>query len=326
MTMTMTTTEAEIDKAVAFLRAGALVAFPTETVYGLGGDASNAVAVRKIFRAKERPYDHPLIVHIAHREQLSDWARDIPPAALQLAQAFWPGPLTMIFKKQPHVLDVVTGGQDTVGLRIPSHPIAQALLAKFAAGVAAPSANKFTHLSPTSAAAVREELGADVDMILDGGDCAVGLESTIVSMVDEHPIILRPGMITADMIATVLATEVLSARQDTPVPRAPGTHHLHYAPTTLTELMTTNAIAAFVSRLNTQDLPIAFVMHSKQQLPASVHSVTMAADASTYAHDLYRTLRALDHQQFKRIIIEAVPETSAWDAIRDRILKATAVR
>jgi len=152
----------KISIAAQLLKAGKLVAIPTETVYGLGADASNANAVRQIFRAKNRPYDHPLIVHVAHVSQLSDWARDIPDHALKLAKVFWPGPLTLILKKQPHVLDIVTGGQDTVGLRIPRHPIAQAVLQAFGGGVAAPSANQFTHISPTTAEAVREELGDQV--------------------------------------------------------------------------------------------------------------------------------------------------------------------
>ncbi len=318
----------DIDKAVQLLRAGGLVGIPTETVYGLGADAGNEAAIRKIFQAKERPHDHPLIVHVASVEQLSDWAREIPPAALQLAKVFWPGPLTIILKKQPHVLDLVTGGQDTVGLRIPSHPVAHELLKRFGRGVAAPSANKFTHISPTTAVAVQEELGDRVDLILDGGDCTVGLESTIIDMSGNAPVILRPGMINSQAIANVLGAAVDVSRQDAPDLRAPGMHHLHYAPVTQTMLMESKAIPALVASLRPDDLPVALVMHSQAhaEIDKRVHRVQMPDDAAAYAHELYRTLRELDHQQYRRIIVETVPETAEWDAIRDRLSKASAER
>lgn len=318
---------AEITQAVEILRAGGLVAMPTETVYGLGADASNEAAIRKIFAAKERPYDHPLIVHIAHLEQLSDWARDIPRAAIKLAQAFWPGPLTMILKKQPHVLDVVTGGQDTVGLRMPKHEVAQALLNAFGSGVAAPSANKFTHISPTTAAAVQEELGGRVDMILDGGACEVGLESTIIDLSQPQPVVLRPGMLSAAAIEAVLGAPVLMRRQDKPAEiRAPGMHHLHYAPVTQTILMDTQALELHLQSLTADDLPVAVVLHSEIALPLchGVHVERLSANPQVYAHDIYHTLRTLDQKQFKRILIERVPDASAWDAIRDRLNKASA--
>jgi L-threonylcarbamoyladenylate synthase len=311
-----------ITEAVHLLQLGGLVAFPTETVYGLGADAHNEKAVRKVFRAKERPYDHPLIVHLAVFDQVKDWARDIPLAAVKLAEAFWPGPLTLILKKQSHVPDVLTANQDTVGLRIPSHPVAQALLQAFKGGIAAPSANKFTHISPTAAAAVREELGNKVNLILDGGDCTVGLESTIIDLSHEVPVILRPGMITAAMIAKVLNCPVTAARQDTPT-RAPGMHHLHYAPTTKTMLIATRDIATFAAALQAADFPIAFVTHSHPNLNPAIYHVTMPHNAAEYAHDLYRTLRHLDHQGFTRILIETVPPHPEWEAIRDRLVKAS---
>jgi L-threonylcarbamoyladenylate synthase len=318
-------TTATIVKAVQILLAGGLVAVPTETVYGLGADAGNEAAVRRIFLAKERPYDHPLIVHIAETRQLTDWARNVSPAALQLAHAFWPGPLTMVLKKQPQVLDRVTGGQDTVGLRIPSHPIAQALLKAFGRGVAAPSANNFTHISPTTAEAVQEELGDSVDLILDGGDCTVGLESTIIDMSRDTPVILRPGMISAEAIARVLGVRVTTARQDTAVTRTPGMHHLHYAPITKTTLLDANAISSLVASLRDNDVPMVVVMHSPAPVATSndIHRVQMPDEAVNYAHELYRTLRRLDNQHYKCIIIEAVPDTTAWDAIRDRLSKAS---
>src|SRR5579862_1987792 len=176
----MIMTEDEIRKAAEILHRGGLVAFPTETVYGLGADAANPSAIANVFSVKERPSDHPLIVHLAKLDELEYWAKDIPPAALTLAKAFWPGPLTLVLKKQAWVLDTLTAGQDTIALRIPKHPIAQALLLAFGGGIAAPSANKFTHVSPTTASAVQDELHDQVDLILDGGECDIGLESTIV--------------------------------------------------------------------------------------------------------------------------------------------------
>jgi L-threonylcarbamoyladenylate synthase len=383
--------ENTITKAVNILRGGGLVAIPTETVYGLGADAGNEGAIRKIFAAKERPYDHPLIVHLADIEQLSAWARDIPPLARRAAQAFWPGPLTLILKKQPQVLDIVTGGQDTVGLRIPRHPIAQALLQAFGAGIAAPSANKFTHISPTRAEAVREELGDRVDIILDGGDCEVGLESTIVDFTGDVPVILRPGMITAQALSQVLGLPVLSAQQEeisqsitsrqdgslqddksdiaksklppkesvlpvslalqnnsliqenvvtqeNLVTRAPGMHHLHYAPTTKTVLIESKNILGYVKTLQASDLPIAVMTcvtacsefqkiiqknESSSHPIKMIHHLPMPQNARAYAHDLYRILRDLDHQAFKCILIEMVPADSEWDAIRDRLNKAS---
>ena len=196
-------------EAVELLRAGELVAFPTETVYGLGADAGNPEALAKIFAAKGRPADHPLIVHVPDVAHLDQWAREIPDAAHLLAQAFWPGPLTLILKRQPTVPDLVTGGQDTVGLRIPHHPLALQLLKAFDGGIAAPSANRFGHISPTTAQHVREELGAAVALVLDGGPCSVGIESTIVDLSRGDPVILRPGMISAAQIDQALHQQVV---------------------------------------------------------------------------------------------------------------------
>jgi L-threonylcarbamoyladenylate synthase len=194
----------EIERAVALLRRGELVAFPTETVYGLGADAANPAAVARIFAAKGRPADHPLIVHLPAAEHLARWARDIPAEAEKLAAAFWPGPLTLILKRQPQVPNAVTGGQDTVGLRVPSHPLALELLRAFEGGIAAPSANRFGRISPTTAAHVREELGERVPLVLDGGACPVGIESTILDLSRGVPVLLRPGAIGPADIARVL--------------------------------------------------------------------------------------------------------------------------
>lgn len=314
----------DIQEAVRLLRSGGLVAFPTETVYGLGADARNPQAVNRIFQAKERPHHHPLIVHIADSTQLSQWAKEISEEAYLLATTFWPGPLTLILKKESHVLFQLTGGQDTIGLRIPKHPIAQQLLTAFGGGIAAPSANKFTHISPTTARAVEEELGKDVDVILDGGACEVGLESTIVDMSGRMPRILRPGMITAEQIAHVLGKDVACKEEAPTLMRAPGMHHLHYAPTTKTTLISTDALSHYVHTVQ-EEGPIALLLYSDRDfsLPASIHVTRMPRDAVHYAHDLYHQLRLLDNQHFKRIVIEAVPSGPEWEAIRDRLTKAS---
>lgn len=321
----MTTTNEQIKQAAKLLSEGGLVAFPTETVYGLGADAANEIAVRKIFRAKQRPYDHPLIVHIANMRQLDDWVQDVPGIAYQLAEAYWPGPMTLILKKRAHVLDVVSGGQATVGIRIPRHPVAKALLETFERGIAAPSANKFTHISPTTAAAVREELGDKVGMVLDGGACEVGLESTIIDLSQGEPVVLRPGMLTAEAIAAKLNIPVLSRRQADSEVRVPGMHHLHYAPTTTTHLIERADMASVLGELRLAELPVVVLVRDQAGLPTleNVFWVRMPADAIMYAHELYRVLRSLDAQHYKRIFIEAVPATTEWEAIRDRLMKAS---
>ena len=201
----------QIEHAVAVLRAGKLVAFPTETVYGLGADASSVAAIRKVFAAKQRPADHPLIVHLADVAALKHWASVVPREAWLLAEAYWPGPLTMVLPRAAHVPSELTGGQSTIALRVPSHPVARRLLKAFDGALAAPSANRFGRLSPTSAAHVREELGDAVDFILDGGECPVGIESTIVAFRNGQAAVLRPGAVTAEQIADTLQSEVVPA-------------------------------------------------------------------------------------------------------------------
>lgn len=312
-----------IKEAIAILKAGGLVAMPTETVYGLGADATNEEALRKIFQAKQRPMDHPLIVHLSNYEQIQDWVSFVSPAAERLAKAFWPGPLTLILPKAQHVLDIVTGHQQTVGIRIPSHPVAQALLKGFGGGIAAPSANRFGRISPTTAAAVREELGEAVDLILEGGACEIGLESTIVDVSGEHPVILRPGMITAAQIEAVLR-ESLMPVSDYQAPRVSGSLESHYAPVTKTQLMQSDEIDQFIRTVGEGDLPIALLIRTPRVVEnKKISCIAMSKDAKSYAHELYRTLRSVDSQQFRRIVIEDVPKNEEWAAIRDRLVKAS---
>lgn len=313
-----------IDEAVNLLRQGKLVAFPTETVYGLGADAANPAAIARIFAVKKRPADHPLIIHIANINELEHWAQNISPLAFKLAEKFWPGPLTLILKKQLHVLDLVTACQPTVGLRIPRHPIAQALLKNFGRGIAAPSANLFTHISPTTAQAVQEELGDQIDLILEGGACEVGLESTIIDLSQGEPVILRPGMITKSAIAETLGVTVKIAGE-MPAIRTPGNHFLHYAPATATRVMNALQLDNFFHQLESNHPPFALIAHSQAYSVRATRDrlIILSDQANQYAHDLYQTLRSLDTGEYQQIIIEAVPLGEEWTAIRDRLFKAS---
>lgn len=313
----------DIEEAVAVLRAGGLVAFPTETVYGLGADAANPAAVRKIYAAKGRPADHPLIVHVADAVQLANWARDIPPAAARLARKFWPGPLTIILRRAPRVSDLVTGGQDTVALRVPSHPVAQALLRAFGGGVAAPSANRFGRVSATTAGHVRHEFGAVVDCVLDGGAADVGIESTIVDLSGAQPALLRPGWITAAQLEQALGAALVAA--DARSPRAPGTLAKHYAPQTPLMMMEDDLLIELATSLSRQGKRVAALARSAQQpLLANLVWIAAPADAAGYAHDLYVNLRRLDEAGCDAILVERPPQDAAWAAIADRLSRAAA--
>jgi L-threonylcarbamoyladenylate synthase len=309
----------DLSKAVEILRRGGLVAMPTETVYGLAADARQEDALRKIFLAKERPMDHPLIVHLSDVSQLSEWAVNISESAKKLAQHFWPGPLTLILKKAPHVSDIVTGGQDTIGLRIPNHPVARALLKEMGGGLAAPSANRFGRISPTTAEAVREELDDRVDLILDGGACDVGVESTIVDVSGDEVVVLRPGMISVADIEAVLKKTVAQPKKNSP--RVSGSLESHYAPRTPTRLMSAENISSFLQQAH--DFPVALMTRQKTQSGKNVFCVVMPEHAKEYAHELYQTLRELDKKNFQQIIVESVPSTYEWDAIRDRLERAS---
>jgi L-threonylcarbamoyladenylate synthase len=313
-------TEEQIEQAVGVLRAGKLVAFPTETVYGLGADASNASAVRKVFAAKQRPADHPLIVHLADVAELKHWASVVPREAWMLAEAFWPGPLTMVLPRAVHVPGEVTGGQSTIALRVPSHPVARRLLQAFGGGVVAPSANRFGRLSPTSARDVRDELGDDVDLIIDGGDCPVGIESTIVAFRNNRPVILRPGVITAEQIAATLQTEVAPPTANSP--RVSGMLASHYAPRTPLKVVNVDDVDDVIRR-EARKGPVAVL--ARRSRPSNTRAAlwqVAPTSAADYAHHLYALLRRMDSAGCALIIVESVPPLAEWVAIRDRLQRA----
>ena len=302
------------------LRAGELVAFPTETVYGLGADASNAAAVKKIFAAKGRPADHPVIVHIADMSELKHWAAEVPRAAWLLAEKFWPGPLTMVLKRSAHVNDLISGGQNTVGLRVPGHPVAQQLLKAFGGGIAAPSANKFGMLSPTTAAHVRAELGGAVEIVLDGGPCEVGIESTIVDLSREPPAILRPGRVSAQQIADALLVPLSASSADRP--RAPGSLDSHYSPRTPLKIVHPDEIENYVRR-QVVPPPVAVLARRGRPRDSKVALWQIAPEVpEDYARLLYGTLRRFDEAGCRLIVVEALPQLPEWTAVRDRLDRA----
>jgi len=311
----------EIARAVRLLRAGELVAFPTETVYGLGADASNPEAVARIFSAKGRPADHPVIVHLWSSFQVEDWAREFPPQGRRLAAAFWPGPLTLVLPRASRVPDVVTGGQDTVALRVPSHPVARALLEAFGGGIAAPSANRHGRVSPTRAAHVHEELGDRVGMILDGGECEVGLESTIVSLAGPQAQLLRPGKVARAELEQVIGPLAQLSRD---APRVPGSMKSHYAPATPVELIERGAAESRCAELGGQAIVAVLAQRMRPEGLEGVVWRKAETGAAAYGHDLYADLRALDAVGASRILVERVPASAEWTAVRDRLERAAA--
>ena len=313
-----------VDRAARLLREGELVAFPTETVYGLGADAGNPRAIAKIFAAKGRPAEHPLIVHLPGVAHLERWAVDIPEAAGKLAAAFWPGPLTLILRRRPGVLDAITGGQDTVGLRVPNHPLALQLLREFAGGVAAPSANRFGRISPTTAGHVREELGSQVAMILDGGPCAVGIESTILDLSDGEPKILRPGMLDATALGVVLGCPPASGGKQN-APRVSGSLEAHYAPRTPLRLVAPSELADAAREALGAGRRVAVLASEPFAIdPPNLAWRAASADPAQFAHDLYAGLRELDAAGCDLILVAAPPAHEAWRAVADRLRRAAA--
>jgi len=313
--------QAELEAAVDALRDGELVAFPTETVYGLGANASNPAAVRKVFELKGRPPSHPVIVHIDQKKYLKRWVRELTPAAEKLADAFWPGPLTLVLPRGESVHDEVTGGQDSVAIRIPSHPMAQQLLDAFGGGIAAPSANRFGRLSATRAEHVQDEFGDAVKVILDGGECQVGLESTIVSCLDDSVRLLRPGQITLGSLRATVGEVLIGP--DNSAPRVPGSLAAHYAPATPLTIVPGGELDALAESLSEGGQRIAVLA---LRLPLKTYQyvtwVNAGNRAQAFGHDLYANLRALDKAGCARILVQEVPGDERWDAIRDRIARA----
>jgi L-threonylcarbamoyladenylate synthase len=300
--------------AAAHLEAGDLVAFPTETVYGLGADASNSKAVARIYSVKGRPNDHPLIVHIASMDRMGDWASDVPEYAIALARSFWPGPMTLILKRSKLAKDFVTGGQDTVGVRVPDHVVALALLEAFemvgGAGVAAPSANRFGHVSPTTATAVIEELGdylSKDDLVLDGGACDVGVESTIIDCTEVAPSVLRPGAISVAMIAECTGLKVTGSVKEM---RVSGSLENHYAP---------------IAKVLLREIPVAgqgFIAHSNIETPPGVIRLASPSDDEAFARVLYSALRDADARGLSEVVVVQPIGIGIAVAIRDRLARA----
>lgn len=314
-----------VQKAVEALRQGQLVAFPTETVYGLGADASSLTALERLYRAKGRPTNHPVIVHLHHAEQLKEWAAAVSSEAKALAEAFWPGPMTLILPRARHVLDQVTGDQDTVGLRIPNHPLALSLLRSFGGGVAAPSANKFGKLSPTTAQDVAADFADEVAMVLDGGPCDVGIESTIVDVTTSEVRILRPGMILADHIEAVLG-KALSLPGGKPAPRVSGGLPSHYAPQTKLVLVSSDQLDETVKTELAGGKKVALLsfrpVSGAGVGTAPGAAIVASSDSAEYARQLYRNLRKLDQTKSDLILVERVPPGGAWTGIADRLQRA----
>ena len=323
-------TPAAIGQAAALLEAGALVAFPTETVYGLGADAENPQAVAAIYAAKGRPQDHPVIVHVAPGAELDYWVTDIPVEARQLAAAFWPGPLTMILKRNAHIPDAVSGGQDTVGIRCPSHPVAVDLLRAFKGGkggLAAPSANKFGNVSPTTAQHVRDEFAGDVGPgkaiadVLDGGSSQVGIESTILDLsrlATHGPVLLRPGHISAAQIADVIGR--LPSAPDQAAPRASGTLESHYAPRTPVTMLDGAALTAALARLHAKGVKVAVIAHALPGLAPGQR--ILPADPAGYAYGLYAALRDMDQTGSDLILVQTPPQDPQWLGVNDRLRRS----
>ena len=319
-----------IQAAARKLEEGELVAFPTETVYGLGADAENPDAVAKIYTAKGRPSNHPVIVHLAPDADVRYWSDAIPAEAVKLIDAFWPGPLTLILKRAAHIPDAVSGGQDSIGLRCPSHPVAQALLRTFKAGkggVAAPSANKFGHVSPTTAQHVRDEFGSGADSplacILDGGQSDVGIESTILDLsrlATHGPVLLRPGHISVTQIAQVIGTSPRTP--DAAAPRASGTLEAHYAPATPVALINSDGLSATVDQLVSSGRRVAVIRHSAAPMANAIAQLGLPFTPDGYAHDLYAALRAMDTVGADIILVETLPADSFWQGVNDRLRRA----
>lgn len=313
-----------IQYATEVLKKGGLVAFPTETVYGLGADATNEQAISKVFAVKGRPQNHPLIVHIANLQQLNIWATNITKDVITLAKYFWPGPLTLVLAKKATVSNLITGNQDTIALRIPQHPLTLKMLQEFGGGIVGPSANTYGRLSPTTAAHVYNDLGDQVDYILDGGPCTVGIESTIVYINNEQLHILRQGSITANDIYNVLGKNKVNITETTSAIQMPGMIKTHYTPKNPVFLVTTTELSSVVQIMLTRGLKYNYLC--LQECPIKPNNFIwqqMPKQAAAYAKNLYAALHSLDTPDIQGIIIERPPQHPSWAAILDRLTRAS---
>jgi len=304
----------QIAHATRLLRAGKLVAFPTETVYGLGANALDAAAVERIYETKGRPHSSPIIVHVSDYAMVRSVACDWPEAAQKLAEKFWPGPLTLVLTKSDEVPDVVTAGLGTVGVRMPAHSVALALIEAAEVPVAAPSANRFTQVSPTTAEHVRAGLGDHVDYILDGGPCTVGIESTVLSLAEEVPVLYRPGGVSREQIEEMIGPVAVKSDTSAEAHASPGLHPRHYSPRTRLVLVERGEVpgegsGAYLQLTNSPKLAVHEV-------------VAMPLDAASYAAKLYGMLHALDGRGFDWIAVDAPPKLPEWEAVLDRLRRA----
>jgi L-threonylcarbamoyladenylate synthase len=314
-------TEGDISRAAETLRRGGLVAFPTETVYGLGADADNAAALTRLYAVKGRPGGHPVIVHVGAPPQLAEWAADVPATARRLGDALWPGPLTLVVRRAARVLDGVTGAGDTVGVRVPDQPVALALLGAFGGGIAAPSANRFGHVSPTTAEDVRADLGDDIDVVLDDGPCTVGVESTIVDCTGDELVILRPGGVTRDRVEEVSGQKV-GVRRDG-LTRAPGTLKSHYAPEATVLVVDRDDLARRATALLAAGQRVAVLVPAAvPALPTDVVVLDGPADSDEYARVLYARLREVDRRGVDVLLAVPPPDTGVGVAVGDRLRRA----
>lgn len=313
-----------LSRAVELLRRGGVIALPTETVYGLAANAEDELAVRRVFAIKGRPATHPLIVHVAHARELSSWARHVPEEAWRLAEAFWPGPLTLVLPRSARATDAVTGGQDTVALRVPRHPLAREVLEALGGGVAAPSANRFGRVSPTTAAHVREDLGDDVDLVLDGGACAVGVESTIVDLSQAEPAVLRPGGLALEDLSRVLGRPV-PVRTSSTV-RVSGSLASHYAPRAGVFLAEPSEVVARVEALRARGHDVGVLGPPGLVLPAGIARHDVPEDPALAAQVLYARLREADAGGHD-VLVACLPRAEGLGvAVRDRLHRAAAPR
>lgn len=308
--------QVSLSQAVDLLKQGEVVAIPTETVYGLAADACNERALREIYHIKQRPANNPLIVHIASSQQVKDWAADFPPLAQKLAHAFWPGPFTLVLPAKPDVSTIVRAGEPTVALRVPAHPLAQQVLQKSGLGLAAPSANKYTQLSPTTAQHVEDGLGKHIP-VLDGGACKVGIESTIVAVEDNQWRLLRLGMVTESEIVLVAGKPALRSEKN--IPKVPGQHLLHYSPTTPIKLFNTKAALLAFAKQHTSCAALLL----GNGVDASCKTFNLPNDPAGMAEKLYDTLHQMDALGVSLLLIEAPPNKAEWLAIHDRLNRAS---